>query len=287
MVSDHGSFCVGCGQRSTNSDLKEKEMKRRCLRSVVVFMMIVACGSAMGAERILIAHDELPQMKFLAALLQERCGYDVEVKTQPEMPPELSDYKSVIVFIHGKMFEEPEKAFIAYTKAGGRLIVLHHSISSGKRKNTFWFDFLGIKLPQGDWQEGGYKWIEPVAQKVVNINPGHYITSHNMKYEGRISYKSDKVKPGQYPCFTLKKNSEVYLNHTFTDRNEKTLLLGFIYDGEKIGGKKIMQHTSAWLKKVGKGWLIYLQAGHSMEDMQTKPFQQIIINAIQWSQEKK
>jgi hypothetical protein len=244
-------------------------------------------GIAGGAERTLIVHDELPQMELLYRLLHENCGYDVEVKTQPEMPAELSPYKAVIVFIHGRMFEEPEKAFIAYTKAGGKLIVLHHSISSGKRSNKYWFDFLGIKLPQGDWQEGGYKWIEPVAQKVININPLHYITSHDVEYEGKMAFHTDRVKPADYPCFTLKENSEVYLNHTFTDGNEKTLLLGFIYDGKEIGGQKIMQHTSGWLKKVGKGWLVYLQPGHSLEDMRTKPFQQILINAIRWMPENK
>jgi hypothetical protein len=248
---------------------------------------LIVGGGTLAADRILIVHDELPQMEFLAGLLKERCGYDADVKTQAEMPKEISPYKAVIVFIHGKLFEEPEKAFVAYTKGGGRLIVLHHSISSGKRANKYWFDFLGIELPLGDWQEGGYKWIEPVAQKVVNVNPGHYITSHEVEYEGKISFESEKVKPGDYPCFTLKANSEVYLNHRFTDGNEKTLLLGFVYDGKEIGGKKVMENTSGWLKRAGKGWLIYLQPGHSMEDMRAKPFQQIIVNAIRWMPEAK
>jgi hypothetical protein len=249
--------------------------------------ILTATGIVMAGERILIVHDELPQMKILAGLLEERCSYEVDVKTQAEMPDDISLYKAVVVFIHGKLFEEPEKAFIAYTKAGGKLIVLHHSISSGKRKNKFWFDFLGISLPLGDWQEGGYKWIEPVLQKVGNINPKHYITSSNVEYEGNIAFRSKGVKSAAYPYFTLKENSEVYLNHTFTDGREKTLLLGFIYNGDKIGGKKIMQSTSGWLKKVDKGWLIYLQPGHSLEDMRCKPFQQIVINAIRWTPEAK
>lgn len=256
-----------------------------CLPFLVLALAVQQPATAQ--HKILIVHDELPQMKFLAELLHERCGYAVEIKTQNEMPAALSGYKCVIVFIHGKMFEEPEKAFIAYTKAGGRLLVLHHSISSGKRNNKYWFDFLGIKLPEGDWDKGGYKWIEPVAVKVISINPGHYITSHNVEYEGKIAFQTDTVKSGGYPYFTLKQNSEVYLNHTFTDGDEKTLLLGFIYDGKEIGGKRIMQHTSGWLKRVEKGWLIYLQPGHSLEDMRTKPFQEILINAIQWSPEPK
>lgn len=261
-------------------------MKKVKICLALLVLVFVAQQPAAAQDKILIVHDELPQMKFLAELLHERCGYDVEIKTQNEMPAALSGYKSVIVFIHGKMLEEPEKAFIAYTKAGGRLIVLHHSISSGKRSNKFWFDFLGIKLPEGDWDKGGYKWIEPVSQKVVNINPNHYVTSHNVEYEGKVAFQTDTVKPGEYPYFALKENAEVYLNHTFTDGDEKTLLLGFIYDGKEIGGKTVAQNTSGWLKKIGKGWLIYLQPGHSLEDMRTGPFQQILINAIQWLPEQ-
>lgn len=249
--------------------------------------IFIVGGSAMAAEKILIVHDELPQMELLATFLHDKCGYDMEIKTQKEMPADISRYKAVLVFIHGKLFEEPEKAFIAYTKNGGRLVVLHHSISSGKRKNKYWFDFLGIKLPEGSWQEGGYKWIEPVRQKVVNVNPSHRITSHEVEYEGKVFFKSEKVKPAEYPFFTLKENSEVYLNHTFTDGIDRTLLLGFIYDGEEIGGKRIMQNTSGWLKKVGKGWLIYLQPGHSVQDIQSKAFRQIIVNVIRWNPEVK
>ena len=241
----------------------------------------------MAGERVLMVHDELPQMELLAKILKAKCGYDVEVRTQAEMPGEISGYKAVIVYIHGKLFEKPEKAFIEYGKGGGRLIVLHHSISSGKRTNKYWFAFLGMKLPEGSWEEGGYKWIEPVGQVVVNVNRRHYITRHDVEYEGKVSFESEKVKAGTYPCFTLKENSEVYLNHTFTDGDEKTLLLGFVYDGEKIAGKKIMQNTSGWLKKVEKGWLIYLQPGHSLEDMQSKAFQQIVVNAIRWKPQEK
>jgi len=262
-------------------------MLGRDMRLAVVVGTLVVLPLAVAGEKILIVQDELPQMEFLAGILAERCELEVEVRTQAEMPEQISRYKAVIVYIHGALLEGPEKAFIAYARGGGRLIVLHHSISSGKRKNKYWFHFLGIELPEGSWEEGGYKWIEPVGQKVVNVNPGHYITSHEVDYEGRVFFESEKVKAGEYPYFTLKENSEVYLNHKFTDGEEKTVLLGFIYEGEKTGGRKVMQSTSGWLKKVGNGWLIYLQPGHLMEDMQSKPFQQMIVNAIRWDPEKK
>ena len=164
-----------------------------------LLLVFVSQEQVAAQDRILIVHDELPQMNFLAGLLHEKCQSDVEIKTQNEMPADLSGYKCVVVFIHGKLFETPEEAFIAYTRAGGRLLVLHHSISSGKRNNKYWFDFLGVKLPEGDWDKGGYKWIEPVAQKVVNVNPGHYITSHHVEYEGKVAFQTDAVKSGDSP----------------------------------------------------------------------------------------
>ena len=262
-------------------------MKRKCCWLVSLAVLLVVAGVAAGAERILIVQDELPQMEFLSKLLRERCGYEADVKKQAEMPAEISGYKAVIVYIHGRLFEEAEKAFIAYANGGGKLILLHHSISSGKRQNKYWFDFLGVKLPEGEWEKGGYKWIEPVGQTVVNIVPAHYITSNEVKYEGKISFESEKVKKAEYPCFALKENSEVYLNHTFTDGGEKTLLLGFIYEGEGTGGKKVMQSTSGWLKKTAKGWLIYLQPGHLLDDLKCEPYQRILFNAVQWRAEGK
>ena len=38
-----------------------------------------------------------------------------------------------------------------------------NSISSGKRKNARWFPFLEVSLPEGDLNQGGYKWIEGVT----------------------------------------------------------------------------------------------------------------------------
>jgi len=58
---------------------------------------------------------------------------------------------------------------IGYAQEGGRLIALHHSISSGKRTNEQWFSFLGVDLPKGDVAGGGYIWIEGVTIEVANL----------------------------------------------------------------------------------------------------------------------
>lgn len=74
---------------------------------------------------------------------------------QTEMPSDLSSFMAVLVYIHKDLDPTAEKAFISYTKAGGKLIILHHSISSHKRKYEEWFHFLAVELPKAEASEGG------------------------------------------------------------------------------------------------------------------------------------
>ena len=64
------------------------------------------------------------------------------------MPASLSAFRAVIVYIHKDIDSKSEKVFIQYAKNGGKLLILHHSISSAKRKNAEWFSFLGVDLPK-------------------------------------------------------------------------------------------------------------------------------------------
>ena len=102
------------------------------------------------------------------------------------MPADLSGYSTVAVYIHRTIGEPAEKAFIGYANAGGKLLLLHHSISSGKRPNKYWFPFLEIALPVGDVGEGGYKYYEGISMDLVNLAPKHYVTTHGVKYPERV-----------------------------------------------------------------------------------------------------
>ncbi len=44
----------------------------------------------------------------------------------------------------------------------------------------------------------------------------------------------------------------------------------------------IMQPTSGWCQKKGKGWLFYYQAGHQIADFQNENFRQVILNTLEW-----
>src|SRR5437870_2976898 len=87
----------------------------------------------------LIVADEFPAMEVLSKQLKTQEHIQSTVVSQKDMPASLAHFDAVIVYIHGALSNSAERAFIDYTEAGGKLVLLHHSISSGKRKNEHWF----------------------------------------------------------------------------------------------------------------------------------------------------
>lgn len=243
-------------------------------------------NAALAAGDALIVADEMPQMELLAKILRSRASTSADLVKQADMPADISRYRAVFVFVHRVLEESAEKPLVDYANAGGRLILLHHSISQGKGKNKYWFPFLGMRLTPGDPEKGLYKWINPATYTVVNLAPDNYITSHNVKYPARVRYKSSDLgtPEREYPAFTLE-NSEVFLNHAFTDGKEKTILLGFKWQDPKTG-KVWMQDRAGWYKAAGKGWVIYLQPGHAVSDIENSTYSQIVLNAVDAKLEK-
>src|SRR5258708_21749790 len=140
---------------------------RLLLRGLLFFAIMTATGQA----AVLIVADEFPAMETLAAKLKAEEHVDSKLVWQTNLPPNLASFDPVVVYIHRDLTEAAEEAFINYTESGGKLVLLHHSISSGKRKNPHWFTFLGVALPEGDVTKGGYKWIEGITMDMVNLNP--------------------------------------------------------------------------------------------------------------------
>ena len=227
---------------------------------------------------VLIVADEFPAMQALAAHLKAEEKIESKVVAQKEMPSDLAPFSAVIVYIHGALSESAENAFISYTLAGGKLLLLHHSISSGKRKNAHWFDFMGISLPEGDVAKGGYKWIEGITWDLVNLNPNHFIMTNRVTYPTNIIYASTNAptKAAARPGFTLE-HSEVYLNHVHT--TPRTLLMGLKFTEPKTG-TVYMQDRAGWIKPTGKGTLIYLMPGHTIKDFENPAYGRIVLNAV-------
>lgn len=251
---------------------------------IALLIAVLTYGVTGQAEQpgVLIIQDERPQMDVLAKFLAEKGKLPVTIVDQQSLPKQLSTYKAVIVFIHRALHEQTERAIIDYTNAGGRLICLHHSISSKKAENKFYFDFLGMKLKKGPMKDSGYAW-KASNWTLVNLNIKHYITNHKIEWNKQVTYTSSDQPSVEklYPCIDLKDDSEVFINHRFTDGRQKTVLCGLIYT-DKDTGKTYMQDRGAWIKKQGKGTIVYLMPGHCVSDYQNENIARIVLNAVNW-----
>ena len=257
--------------------------RRVCILLIVSICVALVTGvSPARTPKVLIIQDELPQMKVLAKFLQDEGKLSVIISDQTSSPDDLSQYKTVIVFVHKDLHEETEKSIIEYTRNGGKLICLHHSISSKKAQNKFYFDFLGMRLDKGPMETGGYKW-KASSWSLVNLNSQHFITNSNVEWDEKIAYTSSDYpsSEGTYPRISLGQDSEVFINHKFIDGREKTVLCGIVYRDAETG-KTYMQDRGAWIKKQGKGTIFYFMPGHAASDYQNNNIAQIILNAITW-----
>ena len=240
-------------------------------------LILVGTVQVVVAE-VLIVADEFPAMAVVAAKLQSEESIESKQVWQTNLPPRLERFQAIIVYIHRDLSPEAEEALIDYTKAGGKLVVLHHSISSGKRKNQNWFRFLGVSLPDGAVSQGGYKWIDGASWELVNLDTNHFIMTNRVSYPRQILYVSTNApgRSGTLPAFSLEQ-SEVYLNHVHSE--PRTVLMGFRYV-DPTTGTIYMQDRAGWVKPAGKGWIVYLMPGHTTHDFENPAYGRIVANAV-------
>jgi hypothetical protein len=247
------------------------------LKRILPLLLIFAFFSAAVAEsKVLIVADEFPAMEILARALESGGGdqgFQCSIVGQEKMPEALEPFYAVIVYIHLELRPGPEQSFIRYARQGGRLILLHHSISSGKRKNRDWFDFLGVELPLSDVQDGGYQWREGVPLQIYRSGE-HFITSHLIDWPENTTNRAGETRP----AVTLE-DSEVYLNHVL--HGPRTRLLGLSYPHPETG-KTYIQETAGWYQRTGRGWLFYFMPGHSEKEFKSPVYRQILVNTLLW-----
>lgn len=237
-------------------------------------LSLAASAAAPPAEvPVLIVADEVPAMEVLSRQLAERAHAKATIVNSKKeaLPDSLTPYRAVLVYIHGSLGESFEKALLSYGEQGGNLILLHHTISSGKRKNPAWFPALGITLPTGELADGGYKYYDDVDWDLVNLAPRHPILK-GVKFPKTVEYSGGK----KLPALPLD-DTEIYLNHVL--EGPRTPLLGLHFQDAK-SGKLFLQDTAAWVKPLGRGQVSYFMAGHKKSDFDRPDYAQLIANAI-------
>ena len=237
-----------------------------------IALLFLAASAALPAPaRVLIVADEIPAMEVLAARLKTGAKVECTVVEQKAMPARLYPFDTLIVYVHRDLDAKVERASIDFAQGGGKLILLHHSISSNKRKNQEWFPFLGVRLDEGDVSAGGYKWIEGVEWEMVNLAPKSAITTQGVEYPATVAYRGERK-----PAFQLD-DSEVYLNHHLS--GPRTILLGLQFKDPKTG-VEYQQDTAGWYRRAGKGWVMYFMAGHSVKEFGNPAYARILVNAV-------
>jgi hypothetical protein len=260
---------------------------KKFLLSLIVLGLCLCCSRKQSPKKVLIVQDEMPAVKVLAHYFREN-KVNVEISDQPGLPKDLSSYDAVVGYIHFDLDTTFEKAIINYTEKGGRYVCLHHSISSGKAFNKHYFDFLGIRLDNPRQARkpvepgGGYGYRHNITLVLVNLNPGHYITSHKIDWTDSTEYSNPDIpaSPAKRPALLLE-DTEIYLNHKFTDGRDKTLLCGIRFHDDR-NDQLFMQNTGAWIKNYGQGQIVYFQAGHRPSDYKNQNIAQMILNSVNW-----
>jgi len=230
----------------------------------------------------MIVADEWPQMHAMAAKLNEYADYDIQKAEQDEIDSDLSAFDFVFMYVHKPLVRNAERALIDFTKDGGSLIVLHHGIASSKMQNPAWLNFLGIELFPRDHHELPWGVIGQTTHTMVNLSPGHFITSNRIKYEKTVSFNSefDTIFHGEYPAFDLP-DTEIFLNQVLKDHQIRVLF------GFKSADGSRMQPTSGWYKQSGRGRIYYYQAGHSVADFENPNFIRVLLNTLEWKPDQR
>jgi len=241
------------------------------MRLHFLFLAAIAAAPAALAEDILIVADEIPAMQNLAKQWEEKTHLTSKIVMQTAMPASLAGFKTVAVYIHKDIAEGPERAMLDYARNGGKLMLLHHSISSAKRKNQDWLPYFQITLPTGKFEDGGYAYFAPATFDVVNLAPHHPITTKGVHYDKKVEYQGK-----QLDAFEVA-DTEVYVNHQFD--GPRTKLLGIKYTEPK-SGRTIEQDSAGWMMKRDKGTIFYFMVGHKDTDFDIPPYLQILTNAL-------
>jgi hypothetical protein len=251
--------------------------------TVASLVCVVLLGSALVAQAadkpkgktvpVLLVADEIPAMETLSKQLAERSHAESTIvnSKKDKLPEALAPFRAVIVYIHGGLDEAIEKPLLAYAEGGGNLVLLHHSISSQKRKNTAWLPAFGVTLPTGELADGGYKYFDNVNWDLVALAPKHPLL-RGLKFPKTVEYKDGK----KLPAVTLE-STEIYLNHVLDA--QRTPLLGLRWQ-EPQSGKLFTQDIAAWTKPLGKGRVSYFMPGHKPTDFEVPFYAQLIANAV-------
>ena len=242
--------------------------------------------SMFSSARSAVLHvvgDEPVPMQALKRVL-ESDGHQVTLFDQKEFAAAGAQKPAaILMYVHGVLEESVGKRLIAFTRDGGRLLVLHHGIASAKNKSPYWMEFVGMEILPKNAPEYPWAVLYGVEFEMVNLAPGHPVTTQHVSYAGTTSYLRSELpqsKEQKLSSFVVP-NTEAYLNLRFRPGHQRTVLFGMKCK-DPVGGAVYMQDTGGWLMRAGKGWVFYLQPGHFGRDFEVPQLRQVLLNCLSW-----
>ena len=277
------------------------ELSRRSILWMLLGFAIALPGLTPGlsadepVRKILVVSDEPEEVPAIRKCVEE-AGFAVDWVGQADwskdrapnaLVDDMREYETVLNYVHKPLLPPVEIAMIDYCNAGGRMLVLHHAISSSKMQNPKWLEFLGVRLYPRDHAEHPWYVSGSVTYTMVCLAPDHYIAQHDVKYDRTVEYSSTDrpAYNGRRKAFDIP-DTEIFHNQRLDDDKNRVLLFGYMRnpaEGEKTPASVPLTEDSAgWLKPTGKGLIIYLQAGHANADYLNPNFAQVIDNCLNW-----
>jgi len=253
----------------------------RFMTKLVLLWLLTLC-SARGAVLHVVGDEPVP-MQALKRVL-ESGGHQVTLFEQKEFASSGGQKPAaILMYVHGELEESVGKRLIAFTREGGRLLILHHGIASAKINSPYWMEFVGIEILPRNAPEYPWATLDGVDFEMVNLAPGHPITTQRVTYAGTTPYsrsESPQSKEQHLSSFVVP-NTEAYLNQRFRPGHQQTLLFGMKCK-DPVGGAVYMQDTGGWLMRAGRGWVFYLQPGHFGRDFEVPQLRQVLLNCLSW-----
>jgi len=254
----------------------------RLIATIQLFWLVMSYNAQ--SDVLHVVGDEPVPMQALKKVL-EGAGHQVMLFDQKEFASAGGRKPAAaLMYVHGVLDEAVGERLIGFTREGGRLVILHHGIASAKNKSPYWMQFVGMEILPKNAPEYPWAVLSGVEFEMVNLAPGHPITTERVTYPGSTNYVRSEPRPQtneQKLAAFVVSNTEAYLNQRFLPGYRRTWLFGMKCK-DPVGGAVYMQDTGGWVMRAGKGWVCYLQPGHFGRDFEVPQMRQILLNCLSW-----
>jgi hypothetical protein len=253
----------------------------RFITGLIFLWLSMLCGAQSAVLHVV--GDEPVPMQALKSVL-ESGGHQVTLFEQNEFASSRGQKPdAILMYVHGELEESVGKRLIAFTREGGRLVILHHGIASAKNKSPYWMEFVGMEILPKNAPEYPWAVIYGVEFEMVNLAQGHPVTTQHVSYTGTTAYSQSELQQGKERNLSsfVVPDTEAYLNQRFRPGFQRTLLFGMKCK-DPLGGAVYMQDTGGWVMRAGKGWVFYLQPGHFGRDFEVPQLRQVLLNCLTW-----